>query len=91
MEVPNVKTTLLLATTLFLVSAPAPDSNDIAEMTSNFIILEENPGLMADEGNTAPVAEIPGSGPEASAEASIPELQQSKATEPETGSGPGQN
>lgn len=49
MEVRKVKTTLLLATTLFLVSAPSPDSRDIAEMTSNFIILDETPGLLAAE------------------------------------------
>jgi hypothetical protein len=51
-EVRKVKTTLLLATTLFLVSAPAPDSNDIAELTSNFIVPQELPGLMAAEENS---------------------------------------
>jgi hypothetical protein len=40
---------MLLATTLFLISAPAPDSGDIAEMTSNFIVPEDTPGLMASE------------------------------------------
>ena len=49
MEVLNVKSTLLLATTLFLISAPAPDSGDIAEITSNFIVPEDVPGLMAAE------------------------------------------
>jgi len=44
-----MKSTILLATTLFLISAPAPDSNDIAEMTSNFIVPENVPGLMAAE------------------------------------------
>ena len=33
-----LKQTLLLATAIFLMTAPAPDSHDITEMTSNFII-----------------------------------------------------
>jgi len=33
-----LKTTLLLATAIFLITAPAPDSHDIAEMTANFIV-----------------------------------------------------
>ena len=44
-----MKSTLLVALTLFLVSAPAPDSNDIAEMTSNFIVPQSSPGLQAGE------------------------------------------
>ena len=43
-----MKNTLLLATALFLISAPSPDSNDIAEMTSNFIVPQDIPGLQAD-------------------------------------------
>jgi hypothetical protein len=53
-EVREVKSTLLLALTLFLVSAPAPDSNDIAEMTSNFIVPQGNPGLQAGEESARP-------------------------------------
>ena len=44
-----MKSTFLLTTALFLVSAPAPDSGDIAEMSSNFIVPENVPGLLADE------------------------------------------
>ena len=32
------KQTLLLATAIFLMIAPAPDSHDIAEVTANFIV-----------------------------------------------------
>jgi len=42
-----VKSIFLLALTLFLISAPAPDSNDIAEITSNFIVPQDIPGLLA--------------------------------------------
>jgi hypothetical protein len=44
-----MKATILLATVLFLISAPAPDSGDIAELTSNFIETDNTPGLMAAE------------------------------------------
>lgn len=33
-----LKQTLLLATAIFLMTAPAPDSNDIAGFTANFIV-----------------------------------------------------
>ena len=42
-----MKSTMLLATALFLISAPAPDSDDIAEMTSNLIVLKQANGLLA--------------------------------------------
>jgi hypothetical protein len=32
------KPTLLLATAIFLIIAPAPDPHDIAEITANFIV-----------------------------------------------------
>ena len=57
-----MKSTILLATTLFLISAPAPDSDDIAEMTSNFIVPENVPGLMAADqapGRNALETELP--------------------------------
>ena len=44
-----MKPIMLYAAALFLITAPAPDSSDIAEMTSNFIVPEEIPGLMAAE------------------------------------------
>ncbi len=33
-----MKPTLIMATALFLLSAPPPDARDIAEMTANFIV-----------------------------------------------------
>jgi len=33
-----LKQTLLLATGIFLIIAPMPDANDIAELTSNFVV-----------------------------------------------------
>lgn len=42
-----MKSTMLLAVALFLISAPAPDANDIAEITSNFIVPKQFPGLGA--------------------------------------------
>ena len=45
-----MKSTILLATGLFLVTAPAPDAQDIAEMTANFIVPNSVDGLLvADE------------------------------------------
>ena len=49
MEVASVKSVVLLTIALFLISAPAPDSNDIAEMTANFIVPEQEPGLQASQ------------------------------------------
>ena len=43
------KLTLLLATALFLVSAPQPDSRTIAEMTANFIVPTDERALQAAE------------------------------------------
>ena len=48
-EVPEMKSTILLAVALFLISAPEPDAKDIAEMTSNFIVPRESSKLMAYE------------------------------------------
>lgn len=48
-EVPEMKSTILLAIALFLISAPEPDASDIAEMTSNFIVPRESSNLMAYE------------------------------------------
>lgn len=44
-----MKSTMLLAVALFLISAPAPDANDIAEITSNFIVPKQLPGLEASD------------------------------------------
>jgi len=44
-----MKSIVLMATALFLVSAPAPDSRDIAELTSNFIVPTGLQGLEASE------------------------------------------
>jgi hypothetical protein len=43
----TLKPTLILTTLLFLLVAPAPDSNDISEMTANFLVSENQTGLMA--------------------------------------------
>lgn len=42
-----LKPTLVLTTLLFLLVAPAPDSRDLAEMTGNFLLVDNNSGLMA--------------------------------------------
>ena len=44
-----MKTTLLLATALFLVSAPSPDSDAISEFTAGFLAPTDDRGLMAAE------------------------------------------
>lgn len=43
------KLTLLLATALFLASAPQPDSRTIAEITANFIVPTDERALQAAE------------------------------------------
>lgn len=48
-EVFVLKPILILTTLLFLLVAPAPDSQDIAEMTANFLVLNNQPGLLASE------------------------------------------
>jgi len=42
-----LKSVLILTTLLFLVVAPEPDSNDIAEMTSYFLVPVTQSGLLA--------------------------------------------
>jgi hypothetical protein len=42
-----LKPTFVLTTLLFLLVAPAPDSHDLAEMTGNFLMVDNNSGLMA--------------------------------------------
>lgn len=54
-EVLMFKPTLILTTLLFLLVAPAPDSQDIAEMTANFLVLNNQPGLLASEESVQPV------------------------------------
>lgn len=44
-----MKSTLLLATALFLISAPEPDSNTIAEMTANFLVPQDERALLASD------------------------------------------
>lgn len=41
------KPVLILTTLLFLLVAPAPDSRDILEMSSNFLVLGNHSGLLA--------------------------------------------
>ncbi|HEY5774601.1 MAG TPA: hypothetical protein VIS57_00825 [Xanthomonadales bacterium] len=42
-----IKPTLILTALLFLLIAPTPDSRDIAEMTANFLVAKNTPGLLA--------------------------------------------
>ncbi len=42
-----LKAAVLLTVAVFLVSAPAPDSRVIAEMTSNLIVIAKNPAIEA--------------------------------------------
>ena len=42
-----IKPTLILATLLFLIIAPEPDSRDIAEMSANFLVTENHSVLLA--------------------------------------------
>lgn len=44
-----LKPTLILATLLFLIVAPAPDSRDIAELTADFLVPSNHSVLMAAE------------------------------------------
>ena len=53
-----MKTTLLLATALFLVSSPPPDPEAISEFTAGFLAPTDERGLMAAE----PVADVHTSG-----------------------------
>ena len=45
----DLKPTLILTTLLFLLAAPTPDSQDIAEMSANFLVLNNETGLLASE------------------------------------------
>jgi len=42
-----LKQTLILASLLFLLVAPTPDSRDFAEMSANFLIADRTSGLLA--------------------------------------------
>jgi hypothetical protein len=44
-----MKSTILLATAIFLVSAPPPDSQSVSEMSAGFLVAGHSPGLMAAE------------------------------------------
>lgn len=44
-----MKPTLLLATAIFLITAPAPDARDITEMSAGFIVPDAQTALMASE------------------------------------------
>lgn len=44
-----LKPTLLLATALFLVCAPAPDAKVIAELSANFIVTNNHAARIAAE------------------------------------------
>ena len=42
-----LKQTLILTSLLFLLVAPAPDSRDFAEMSANFLMLDNHSSLLA--------------------------------------------
>jgi len=42
-----MKSTILLATALFLAAAPSPDSKSVSEMSAGFLIADDSQGLMA--------------------------------------------
>lgn len=48
-QVFDIKSTLILTTLLFLLIAPTPDSQDIAELSSNFLVLNNDLGLLASD------------------------------------------
>jgi hypothetical protein len=52
-----LKPTLILSTLLFLLVAPTPDANDLAEMTANFLVTDNHSGLMASAEPITPVRE----------------------------------
>ena len=52
-----LKPTLILSTLLFLLVAPTPDANDLAEMTANFLVTDNHSGLMASAEPITPVKE----------------------------------
>jgi len=52
-----LKPTLVLTTLLFLLVAPAPDSQDIAEITANFLVPNNHSGLLASAEPVIPVKE----------------------------------
>lgn len=54
-QVFDIKPTLILTILLFLLIAPTPDSQDVAEMSANFLVLNNNLGLMASEVPVQPV------------------------------------
>ena len=52
-----IKPTLILATLLFLIIAPEPDSRDIAEMSANFLAPENHSVLLASTEPSKPFQE----------------------------------
>jgi len=50
-----LKPIVILTTLLFLLIAPAPDSKDIAEISANFLMLNNQPGLLASSETVQPV------------------------------------
>ena len=47
-----LKSTLLLATLIFLIIAPEPDSKAITDMTANLVVAENHAVLLASEKQT---------------------------------------
>ncbi len=53
----DIKPTLLLALAFFMVSAPNPDADAIAEMTAGFIVPDKQHALQAAETSLRPEEE----------------------------------
>jgi hypothetical protein len=45
----SLKPTILMTITLFLLSAPAPDSNTISEVSAGFLMAQEHTSLLASQ------------------------------------------
>jgi hypothetical protein len=52
MDKTMLKSTLLLATLIFLIIAPEPDSKAITDMTANLVVAENHAVLLASEKQT---------------------------------------
>jgi len=76
-----MKSTILLTTALFLMSAPSPDSKSVSEMSGGFLVGTDETGLMASEASigaqSGPVASVPLGKMDAEFESAS--VQQSKA------------
>ena len=71
-----MKSTILMTTALFLLSAPTPDSKTISEMSAGFLLPTQNTGLMASESKLTAAVVISKS----ELQADMPELEENQAS-----------